>query len=616
MTIPENDNADATVDATIRACLDLKAPSSFFLFAGAGSGKTRSLVEAIKYVRKQSGDELRRYGKRIGVITFTNAASDEIKRRLDFDPLVEVSTIHSFAWTLISGFNADIREWLKKSLTQEIAELEASEAKGKKGTKASAQRQAKIASKSLRLGRLDQTKVFTYSPAGDNSGKDALNHAEVMKISSAFLNQKKSLRSILVNRYPVLLIDESQDTNRNLIDALFAVQAENPASFSLGMFGDTMQRIYTDGKENLGQDLPIDWETPAKQLNFRCSKRIIKLINKIRGVVDGQVQMPSSRNVEGYVRLFILPADTLDKPAAEQAAAEKMAEFTGDADWNLLAGRKTLILEHRMAARRMGFEEMFVPLHSIPDFRTSVLDGTFSPLRLFANDLLPLVRAEQKGDKFKVARILSKISPLLAPQALKEAPDQPAHMEKVRQALASLMQLWADGGGPTFRDVLLNVIETGLVELPPVLLVAATAEQTPVYAEPSDDDADQQTEKAKAIDEFLSTPFKQIEPYALYVSGQAPFDTHQGVKGLEFPRVMVIMDDGEARGFSFSYDKLFGGKDANDPTVQSTRRLFYVTCSRAEKSLALVAYTAQPNTVRSFITMNEWFDEDEIQMGV
>jgi uncharacterized protein YbbC (DUF1343 family) len=41
-------------------------------------------------------------GQRVGVITFTNAASDEIKSRLAFDPLIDVSTIHSFAWSLTS----------------------------------------------------------------------------------------------------------------------------------------------------------------------------------------------------------------------------------------------------------------------------------------------------------------------------------------------------------------------------------------------------------------------------------------------------------------------------------------------------------------------------------
>jgi DNA helicase-2/ATP-dependent DNA helicase PcrA len=44
-----DDHADDGADAAIQECLDLESPKSFFLYAGAGSGKTRSLVDAIRY---------------------------------------------------------------------------------------------------------------------------------------------------------------------------------------------------------------------------------------------------------------------------------------------------------------------------------------------------------------------------------------------------------------------------------------------------------------------------------------------------------------------------------------------------------------------------------------
>lgn len=91
---------DDHVDEEIAACLYLEKAQSFFLFAGAGSGKTRSLVNALSALRSTAGPHLRLHGQRIGVITYTNAACDEIKRRLEFDPLIEVSTIHSFVWSL------------------------------------------------------------------------------------------------------------------------------------------------------------------------------------------------------------------------------------------------------------------------------------------------------------------------------------------------------------------------------------------------------------------------------------------------------------------------------------------------------------------------------------
>src|SRR5690606_3416009 len=132
---------------------------------------------------------------------------------------------------------------------------------------------------------------------------------------------------------PILMIDESQDTNKNLIDALFAVQAAHKSRFALGLIGDMMQRIYSDGKEGLGQGLPADWATPGQQMNHRCPQRIVTLINKVRSTTDKQVQKGRSDSAAGCVRIFILPSATADKPAAEDAISSYMAEASGDEKW-------------------------------------------------------------------------------------------------------------------------------------------------------------------------------------------------------------------------------------------------------------------------------------------
>lgn len=166
-------------------------------------------------------------------------------------------------------------------------------------------------------------------------------------------------------------------------------------------------------------------------------------------------------------------------------------------------------------------------------------------------------------------------------------------------------------------DVLRNIAKSKLFSIPESLQPNAfRARALDQVIEPSDaEEVDLPTDRAAAIDKFLAAPFSQIEPYADYVSGKAHFDTHQGVKGLEFERVMVIMDDNEARGFMFKYENLFGGKATSDPSVDSTRRLFYVTCSRAEKSLALVAYTTDLERVRAHVLNEGWFSADELHVG-
>ncbi|HEX2878127.1 MAG TPA: UvrD-helicase domain-containing protein, partial [Polyangiaceae bacterium] len=144
-----------SADAEIAQCLTLVSPRSFFLFAGAGSGKTKSLENAIRHIQASIAPKLRLRGQRVGVITYTNAACDEIKSRIQFDPLIDVRTIHSFAWTLIDGFDGDIRDWLRSDIAEKLADLEKAEERGRRGTKASADRLRRIESRKKRLSRLD-----------------------------------------------------------------------------------------------------------------------------------------------------------------------------------------------------------------------------------------------------------------------------------------------------------------------------------------------------------------------------------------------------------------------------------------------------------------------------
>jgi len=621
-----DNHIDDHVDEEIEACLRLEKPVSFFLFAGAGSGKTRSVVTALQRLRDREGQRLRLHGQRIAVITYTNAARDEIKSRLRHDPLIEVSTIHSFVWSMIGGFNADIRGWLRVQLAADIGELEEQLRKGRAGTKTALDRAESIKAKQKRLETLPQIRRFTYNPSGDNRGRDSLNHSEVIKIGADFFTQKPLMKRLLISRFPVLLIDESQDTNKLLMEAFLRLQAECKGQFCLGLFGDTMQRIYGDGKEDLGRHLPPDWATPAKTLNHRSPKRIIRLINRIRSTVDGQEQRPRSDSGEGFVRLFVLNIETPDKPDAERRVAEAMAGISGDPAWKTPQSEvKTLILEHHMAARRMGFLEMFQALYQVEGLQTGLRDGSLSGLRLFSELVSPVLKARARGDEFAVAAIVRKASPLLGRAAFMAAgSDQRGQIKKAREAVDELMKLWSNDGNPLFRDVLKCIARSNLFEIPDALQPMAL--RPDVAAEVADGKAaeeDPADPVQMAWESFLDTPFIQIERYASYVSGQATFETHQGVKGREFPRVMVIMDDAEARGFLFNYEKLFAAKektkndldnerDGKETGIDRTRRLFYVTCSRAQKSLALVAYTSRADKLREYVLREGWLDENEI----
>ena len=176
------------------------------------------------------------------------------------------------------------------------------------------------------------------------------------------------------------------------MEAFLLVQQTHKNEFSLGLLGDTMQRIYGDGKTDLGVDLPADWARPAKKMNHRSPTRIIELINKIRSDVDSQKQQERQDKKGGTVRLFAIQSSK-DKQAAETIVMQQMATITGDSEWDKRESVVSLILEHHMAANRMGFGEMFSALYPSDEFRLGLLDGTLPEIRIFSEVILPLLES-------------------------------------------------------------------------------------------------------------------------------------------------------------------------------------------------------------------------------
>ena len=603
-----DNHVDDHVDIEIQECLNSKPPKSFFMFAGAGSGKTRSLINTLEYLDKEKGHYLAERGKQIAVITYTNAACDEIRRRLQYKPVFMVSTIHSFLWEMIKNFQQDIRIWVEASIVSEIDDLQGKRKTGKRGSVSA----EKIISKQKRLDKIKTVKRFSYNPNGDNLEFDSLSHDEVIKIGSEFIATRETMQEILVNKFPIMLIDESQDTKKELIDALLCVY-ENHKNWAIGMFGDTMQKIYMDGKDRLDEAVPQEWVFLKKVMNHRSASRIVDLANSVRKLSDGKEQRPRSDAKTGFVRLFIANALS-DKEQTEKLVAEKMSEITCDMEWQTVAGYECLILEHHMAASRFSFSNLYTPLNDSKEFESALRKGEIAELSFLANTIIPLVKAHQAKNTFEIAKIVRQSSPLLSKKALSLQPDkQQQKLEQAEVATQSLFALWDGGKIPSCIDVLLNLKESGLYELSERM--EEIIDSTYAGGDP----------KVIALKTALNVPFDEMERYAVYVSDQSRFATHQGVKGLEYPRVMVVLDDSEARGNWFSYEKLFGAKEktqtdlknekeGKDTGIQRTARLFYVACTRAKESLAVVAYSENPTLVRSTALANGWFSGEEIVM--
>ena len=182
-----------------------------------------------------------------------------------------------------------------------------------------------------------------------------------------------------------------------------------------------------------------------------------------------------------------------------------------------------------------------------------------------------------------------------------------------------LTNLLHDQNDPTISEVLKEVSSTGLLATPdvfdPILILNTETEAA--------DTSDDGNPEIDAWNAALGSRFSILTAYVEYISDQSSFGTHQGIKGREFPRVMVILSDDEAKGFLFSFEKLLGVKsqshtdrknseEGKETSFERTRRLFYVTCSRAKESLAVVCYTSDPALAKQRLIEAKWFDEEEI----
>lgn len=604
-------NADNNIDLQLKECVSNEKRKSFFLFAGAGSGKTYSLVKLLENIQNVWGNKLMREHRQVAVITYTNAATDEIMRRIDYNPLFHVSTIHSFVWDSIKTYQKDIKARYLKRLQANIDELQAKiDATKNKETKTYKANQEKINHLIERKEAKEKIDKFIYNPNGDNLKANSLNHSDVIEIGTQMLQENLLLQQIITQQYPFMLIDESQDTRSGLVDAFFTIQKNFPNDFTLGLIGDIKQRIYMDGKADIKNLIPADWEKPEKVMNYRCSKRIIQLANKISSVLDGSEQQARDDAPEGYVHLFLVNShNVLDKNAKELDVRAKMSAITGDEQWN--SDVKVLTLEHSMAAVRLDFKDFYELFARLPKYQMSFLQGDMAEMSFFANMVFPLMTMLKENDGIGVLNLLKKKSPLL--EAVPDR-DYPEMLAKIRNVLDELRS--SNLEEMKVSEIIEFVQRNMLFAIPDHLTLALNSKE---------EEVDKEDKESLAWVRALQLPLRQFKAYDDYVHERTPYATHQGVKGLEFPRVLVLIDEEAAKGNMFSYEKLFNvtplsqtdikNKEmGKENSIDRTSRLFYVTCTRAKESLAILMYTSNTERAKQTAIHNGWFGKNEIDV--
>lgn len=615
---------DTAADIELRQCLDRTPLKSFVMVAGAGSGKTTSLVKALAHLSRTRASELRRRGQQIACITYTEVAVGEIFGDVGNDAMFHVSTIHSFLWTIIRPFQQDLRRWVGGRIEEKIAEAQTKldNPRTRANTKEAAAND--IERYRRQYEALANVPRFTYGTGSDYL-RGILGHDDILKIGPALIEERPLLRTLLANRFPFIFVDESQDTSPVFVASLRQVADTVGAGFCLGFFGDPMQKIYLAGAGPIA--LGAGWNAITKPENFRCPSSVLAVINRIRAEDDGLQQVRGRtmeldgvvEPVDGTARLFILPADELRSDRVRQ-----VRRWLGVANDDVLwqsddeeADVRVLVLVHRMAAQRLGFANLYAALNdrAPSSLKDGLLDGTTWVLRPFLTFLLPLVTAARAGSDFEVMATLRSNSPLFFQERLlgQNVADL---LRRLREDVAQLVAMFAPGSATTIRQTLAFVREREIARLDERFTeYLAAADMNPQPAEESPE--------AQSVNAFLACAAVELWGYQHYIDDQSPFDTQQGVKGAEYDRVLVILDDEQADYNLFSYGKYFGItplsatdekniSEGSDSVIERTRRLFYVCCSRAVQDLAVILFVNDVGAARAAIEARSFFRHEEI----
>jgi len=627
---------DTAADLELYGCLTSAPPRSFLMVAGAGSGKTTSLIKGLTKVLKEHGENLKLRRQRVACITYTDIAAGEIWADVGNNPLVNVSTIHSFLWSIAKPFQTDIAHWVSGRIDEKIADLRRDSERPRIQKRTLEKNAADIRRLEQQRQKIERVRSFTYG-TGSDYANGILGHDDVIKLASHLITDRPLMRTLLSQQYPFLFVDESQDTMEGVVLALKAVADEGDGKFCLGFFGDPMQQIYATG---IGPIPKGDtWAEIAKPENFRCSAAVLRVANAIRRDGDGLVQTrgrmegpaDAQVSVPGSANLFILPSD--DRRDQHLAKIRSwVANKTGDRAWDNNGDVKVLVIVHRMAANRLGFGDLYSAMNNkAPEkFKNGFLDGTAWPIRPFTNFILPLVSAVSDDNEFEAMQILRSDSPLLHPERLTKT-NVAERLATLRQFTLDLHAMLAIGSVSTVADVLTHVHNSKVIDLDERLvsyLRLPAPEETAkanVGEVPEDEPREETEKELAAMDAFLACRASQFWGYYRYVNDQSPFSTHQGIKGAEFDRVLVILDDDEGTHVQFSYEKYFGIKELSerdeenlregkDSTVDRTRRLFYVCCTRALKDLTVALFTANVELAREKVLALGLFDPEMIHL--
>jgi len=548
----------------------IRTRQNFRMEAGAGAGKTYSLDKALRLIIDKQGASLLRKSQRVACITYTNVAIDQIIEKTDGHPAVHASTIHSFCWDLIKGFQPYLREGVS-----EIEEWdERLEEAGGIGTR-----------------RID----YDLGHRSINDTHLLLHHNDVLILAVSLMEQRK-FRHILSTRFPILFIDEYQDTNRDFANSIlqhFIIPRVGPL---IGLFGDSWQKIYGDGSGLIKHE---NLRHIGKEANFRSVKNIVNVLNRMRPDLPQEVENPEAT---GSVAVYHSNAWVGtrrggnhwkgDLPAKDaHRFLEGLRQQLTDGGWDFAPNKtKILMLTHNVLAKEQNYSQIAGAYR----YNESFIKKEDPHIEFLVDTVEPVCEAFENGRYGEMFATAGARSDCIR-----------SHKDKRTWArdMRSLIERRENG---TIGEVLDILKKTHRPRLPDKVQRTETelANASPEEVEES--------RTLSQINKLRVIPYTELISLALFIKERTPFSTKHGVKGAEFENVLVVL----GRGWNhYNWNQFLEWFPNRFPpgradSYERNRNLFYVVCSRPKKRLALL-FTQELSEV-ALDTLRSWFGEENV----
>ncbi|MFF0388835.1 UvrD-helicase domain-containing protein [Kitasatospora sp. NPDC004615] len=569
-TFQGDTTADQESQNALREILaSLGSRRNFKLEAGAGAGKTHSLIDTLRHILENRSEYLPRDDQQVACVTYTNVARDEIISRTDASPHVFAGTIHGFLWEIISGF--------QKTLAQEVSTLPS-------------------------WGRLlaEEGPIDDFSVSYDlgfrriRDGVVRLHHDDVPALAIRLFERKK-FRSLVADRFPIIFIDEYQDTPAGLAEAMIGNTAPQSTGSTYGFFGDHWQQIY-DRTCGTIDHLPVT--AIDKRANWRSSPAVVSLLNHMRPELP-QAPVPARKTgsvVVYHTNSWAGPRESRSKKGQipDITLKETLRLVTEDARLRNPIPRdeplKTLMLTHSSIAGELGFGKINEVFRYNDDYVRKqdevvafLLEALEPACEYFRNKRYGLMfdtlkrsrpRMKHRGDKTGWADLFHRL-------------DEARNSGTVGDVLDIVLQQSYFSPPRAVHDrqrklaEALSVLEPGQVLSEPRQIVE--------------------------YGNLREVHYRQIIALREYVEEKTPFSTQHGVKGAEYPSVLAVFGGWSLYNFpkmlaDFSRRHLLDDEDRK--RFERSRNLFYVACSRAQENLALLFTTELPEEALKI--MEEW----------